>query len=65
MKTWITCCLLQDGAGLNGKDMLHNNKPMFTYVPEYNGHIITGKVTNRLTGTPQPDVVKLIFPFPA
>lgn len=32
----------------------NNSKPMFTYVPEYNGHIVTGKVVNSSTGLPQP-----------
>lgn len=27
--------------------ILQNSKPAFTYVPEYNGHIITGKVVNN------------------
>ena len=33
------------------------NKSSFTYMPENQGHIITGKVTNETTGQPAPNVL--------
>ena len=38
------------------EDVLQNTKPVFDYVPEYNGHIITGKVINTKTGNKQKDI---------
>jgi hypothetical protein len=32
-------------------------KPSFTYVPEYSGHIITGRITDDNTKKPVPDVL--------
>lgn len=44
---------------------LQNKKPAFTYVPEYAGHIITGRITNETTKKPVPDVqVYLSVPGP-
>ncbi len=37
-------------------DILQNTKPAFSFVPEYNGHIITGKVINTQTGSTQKDI---------
>ncbi len=34
-----------------------SNKSSFTYVPENQGHIITGKVTDESTGQPAPNVL--------
>lgn len=34
------------------EDILQRKTPMFKYVPEYNGHIITGTVINIQTGKP-------------
>jgi hypothetical protein len=36
---------------------LSSPAPSFTYVPENRGHLITGKVTNELTGKPASDVL--------
>ncbi|MEO6230176.1 MAG: hypothetical protein ABJB11_06300 [Ferruginibacter sp.] len=38
------------------EDILKDKKPMFTYEPECNGHVITGKVINSLTNSPAPGV---------
>ncbi|TKK66906.1 hypothetical protein FC093_15505 [Ilyomonas limi] len=48
--------LINGWSRFKWEDVLKNNKPMFTYVPEYNGHVITGKVTNRITGKPQQEI---------
>jgi len=32
-------------------DVLQNKKPLFKFAPEYNGHIITGRVINSKAGT--------------
>ncbi len=37
------------------ENILQPTKPLFAYVPEYNGHIITGKVINTNTGNVQKD----------
>ncbi|MGV3588820.1 MAG: hypothetical protein ACO1OF_17575 [Adhaeribacter sp.] len=34
------------------QDVLQAQKPAFTFVPEYEGHIITGNITHKNTGTP-------------
>ncbi|WP_162996633.1 hypothetical protein [Mucilaginibacter celer] len=38
-------------------NVLSNKTPAFTFLPEHDGHLITGKVTNTITGTPAKDVV--------
>ncbi|HUZ60183.1 MAG TPA: hypothetical protein VMU83_15535 [Hanamia sp.] len=37
--------------------ILQNKTPSFKYVPEYSGHIITGKITYRATGKPVPGIL--------
>ncbi|MEO6454628.1 MAG: hypothetical protein ABIN97_11165, partial [Ginsengibacter sp.] len=37
-------------------DILKNTKPFFDYVPEYNGQIIDGSVSNIETGKPASDI---------
>ncbi|CAN5828211.1 hypothetical protein BH10BAC2_BH10BAC2_21340 [soil metagenome] len=37
-------------------DVLSNQQPVFEFIPEYNGHIITGKVINTKTGEPQSNI---------
>jgi hypothetical protein len=32
------------------EDVIHNKKPVFEFSPEYNGHIISGKIMNSRTG---------------
>jgi hypothetical protein len=36
---------------------LPGKKPAFTYMPEYLGHIITGRITNNVTGQPAAKVL--------
>lgn len=38
------------------ENILQNKKPLFAFEPEYNGHIITGRVTVRETGNPVKDI---------
>jgi hypothetical protein len=38
------------------EEILENRKPLFEYTPEYNGHIISGKITNTKTGLPGKSV---------
>ena len=42
------------------EDVLKNTKPFFEYVPEYNGHIITGNVINTRTGNPAGNIESYI-----
>ena len=37
-------------------EVLNNQPPVFEFVPEYNGHIVTGKVVNIKTGEPQSNI---------
>lgn len=37
-------------------DVLNNQQPVFEFIPEYNGHIVTGKVVNTKTGEPQSNI---------
>lgn len=39
------------------EDVLNNKKPTFQFIPEYEGHIITGKVTSKKTGLPAEGVL--------
>ncbi len=48
--------LTQGWRRFKWQDVLQNNKQYFTYVPEYNGHIITGTVTSQPTGKPVMNV---------
>ncbi len=43
--------LTQGWRRFRWEDVLQNKKPSFTYAPEYNGHIITGKVIDTRTGS--------------
>lgn len=38
------------------EDVLQNKKPLFEFVPEYKGHILTGKVAKTATGAAAPAV---------
>jgi hypothetical protein len=37
-------------------DALQNKTPAFDYIPEYAGHIITGKITDKNSGQPARDI---------
>lgn len=49
--------LTQGWRKFQWKDVLSNKRPSFTFLPEYNGHLVTGKVTNTINNTPGVDVV--------
>ncbi len=38
-------------------EVLQNKKPLFHFLPEYEGQIITGSITNNTTGAPAPNVL--------
>lgn len=38
-------------------NILNNTRPAFTFLPEYNDHLITAKITSTITGNPAKDVV--------
>jgi hypothetical protein len=38
------------------EDVLQNTTPAFTYAPEFNGHLITGKLTDIRNGKPAMDI---------
>ncbi len=42
--------LTQGWRRFQWNDVLQDKKPVFTYAPEYNGHIVTGKVVHGTTG---------------
>jgi hypothetical protein len=44
--------LTQGWRRFNWDEVLQNKTPVFEYVPEYAGHIILGKITDRNTGQP-------------
>jgi hypothetical protein len=48
--------LTQGWSRFKWTDVLNNTQQKFSYLPEFNGHIITGQVTNS-TGGPAPDVL--------
>jgi hypothetical protein len=39
------------------EDVLSGKKPTFQFIPEYEGHIIAGKVTNKKTGQPAEGIL--------
>ncbi|MBN8859101.1 MAG: hypothetical protein J0H29_11975 [Sphingobacteriales bacterium] len=44
-------------------DIQNNISPAFTFLPEYEGHIVTGKITDTVTKKPVPEaIVFLSFP---
>ena len=38
-------------------DVLGGKKPSFQFIPEYEGHIITGKITSKKTGLPAEGII--------
>jgi hypothetical protein len=38
------------------EDILENKKPAFEFVPEYTGHLVTGKIINTVTGLPEKSI---------
>ena len=39
------------------QDILKHTKPVYSFVPEYRGHIIYGRITDKITGLPSPGVL--------
>jgi hypothetical protein len=52
--------LTQGWRRFQWSQVLENKPPDFNYLPEYNGHIVTAKITNTLTNTPAADVMTYI-----
>jgi hypothetical protein len=48
--------LINGWRRFNWENVFSSSKPMFTYVPEFNGHIITGKVMNSKTGKGEKEI---------
>lgn len=49
--------LTQGWSRFQWSEVLKNKPASFAYLPEYNGHIVTGKLINTLTNAPTPDIV--------
>ena len=49
--------LTQGWRRFNWADVLQNKTPAFSFLPEYNGPIITGKLTAQQTNTPVKDIM--------
>jgi hypothetical protein len=49
--------LTQGWRKFQWENVLQNNTPAFTYLPEYNGHIVTAKVTDTATSAPANSVI--------
>jgi len=49
--------LTQGWRRFQWSDVLRNDPASFSFLPEYNGHIVTGKVINTTTNTPAFDVI--------
>ncbi len=39
------------------EDVLSGKKPSFQFIPEYEGHIVTGKIINKKTGLPAENII--------
>ncbi len=49
--------LTQGWSRFKWEPLLQNKPSLFTYLPEYNGHIITAKVFNSVTNTPAKNII--------
>jgi hypothetical protein len=49
--------LTQGWSRFQWNDVLQNKPASFAFLPEYNGHIVTGKLVNTLTNKPAGDIV--------
>ncbi|MGC4038262.1 MAG: hypothetical protein QM764_20030 [Chitinophagaceae bacterium] len=49
--------LTQGWRRFKWEDVLANKKPSFQFIPEHEGHIIVGKITNKKTGLPVENVL--------
>lgn len=41
-------------------DVLENKKPLLRFLPEYEGHIVSGKILNAVSGTPEENIVAFL-----
>lgn len=48
--------LTQGWRRFRWEDVLKDTTPAFTYAPEYNGHIVTGKIVDTRSGAPGADM---------
>ena len=48
--------LTQGWRRFKWEDVLKNTKPAFTFLPEYEGHIITGKISPKISGLPDTGI---------
>lgn len=49
--------LTQGWRRFNWADMLQNKTPSFNFLPEFNGPIISGRLTNQVTNKPVKDII--------
>lgn len=49
--------LTQGWRSFDWKNISENNRSVFNYVPENYGHIVTGKITNEITGKPAVNIL--------
>ena len=49
--------LTQGWRQFDWANVLSNTMPAFRFLPEYNGHIITGRITNVADNTPAPNII--------
>jgi hypothetical protein len=52
--------LTQGWRRFQWSQVLENRSAAFNYLPEYNGHIVTAKITNTITNTPAADIMTYI-----
>ena len=48
--------LTQGWRRFKWEEVLKNTKPSFTYLPEYEGHVITGKLSPKIAGLPDAGI---------
>lgn len=41
-------------------DVLTNKKPVLTFLPEYEGHVVSGRLTNAASGEPEENIVAFL-----
>jgi len=49
--------LTQGWRKFKWSNVLQNKHPEFSFLPEYNGHLITAKIVNTQTGAPAPQIL--------
>ena len=48
--------LTQGWRRFRWEDVLGDSTPAFTYIPEYKGHVVTGRIVDTRTGAPAPNM---------